>query len=155
MTQTRDVAQSPENEKLVHEIYRKHQENNQKAHNEARASIAAEFNLSEEEAEGHPEMEPRFDQLRANMSLNSGVTSVDPNTGEPGVRVARTPAPVPAAAPATVPTPAPAAAPNTFPTYTSPVDLATLENLIRSNGFTVLQSASDYSQGIITLVITR
>jgi hypothetical protein len=151
MTQTREVTQSPENEKLVHEIYRKHQENNQKAHDEARASIAAEFNLSEEEAEGHPEMEPRFEQLRANMTLNSGVTSVDPNTGEPGVRVAPVARPAPAPAPVPAATPA-AASP---PIYTSAADIVTLENLIRSNGFTVLQSASDYSQGIITLVITR
>lgn len=143
----RDVMQSPENEKMVHEIYDNYKKNNQKAHDEARASIVNEFGVSEEDAEAHPEMEDRFEQLRQNMSANSGVTSIDPNTGEPGSVIMP---PRPIAAPVPAP-PQPAyAAPQAYPN-----DVGTLENIIRASGFNVLQSASDYSQGIITLVISR
>jgi hypothetical protein len=145
MAANRDISQSPENEKLVHEIYNEYQKNNQIAHDEARASIANEFEISEEQAEVHPEMEDRFEQLRANANSNPGVTSINPNTGEPGPAIAP-PRPIPPAAPQ--------------PAYQAPSqpylnDVGTLENIIRANGFKVIQSASDYNQGIITLVISR
>ena len=143
----RDVMQSPENEKMVHEIYDNYKKNTQKAHDEARASIAKDFGIDEAEAEGHPEMEDRFQQVRQNMSPNSGVTSIDPNTGEPGTII---PPPRPIAPPVAAP-PQPAYA----PPQAYPNDVGTLENVIRASGFNVLQSASDYSQGIITLVISR
>ena len=141
----RDVTQSPENEKMVHEIYEEYQQKNQRMHDEARDSIVSEFGVSEKEAEVHPAMEDRFDQLRANANANPGITSIDPNTGVPGT---------------SVPPPRPIASPPPQPAYHAPPppysnDGGTLENIIRANGFNVLQSASDYSQGIITLVISR
>ena len=141
----RDVTQSPENEKMVHEIYEEYQQNNQRVHDEARASIVREFGISEEEAEVHPAMEDRFEQLRANANANPGITSIDPNTGVPGVAVAP---------------PRPIAPQPPQPAYHAPPqpylnDVGTLDTIIRANGFNVLQSASDYSQGIITLVISR
>lgn len=145
MAANRDISQSPENEKLVHEIYEQYQANNQIAHDEARASIANEFGISESEAEVHPEMEDRFEQLRANANSNPGISSVDPNTGVPGAAVAP---------------PRPISPPSPQPAYQAPPqpylnDVGAVENLIRANGFKVIQSASDYNQGIITLVISR
>jgi hypothetical protein len=151
MSEMRNVVQSPEDEKLVRQIYQQHQELNQKAHDQARASIASEFNISEEEAEGHPDMEHKFEQLREKMTQNNGVISLDPNTGEPGTRIpAPTPMPVPAATPGYI-APTPVAVQPPIPTS----DVVALENIVRANGYQVVQSASDYSQGIITLVISR
>jgi hypothetical protein len=151
MSEMRNVVQSPEDEKLVREIYQRHQENNQRAHDQARASIAAEFNISEEEAEGHPDMEQRFEQIREQMAHSNGVVSLDPNTGEPGAKI---PISMPTPAPAAVPgyaAPAPVSVPPPIPTS----DVVALENIVRANGYQVVQSASDYTQGIITLVISR
>jgi hypothetical protein len=144
----RDVTQSAENEKMVHEIYEEYQQNNQRVHDEARASIVSEFGVSEEEAEVHPAMEDRFEQLRANANANPGITSIDPTTGVPGASVAP-PRPI------AQPVPAPPQPAYHAPVQTYSNDVGTLENIIRANGFNVLQSASDYSQGIITLVISR
>ena len=147
MAANRDINQSPENEKLVQEIYEQYQANNQISHDKARASIANEFGISEEQAEVHPAMEDRFEQLRANANANPGVSSVNPNTGVPGAAVVP---PRPIAQPIPAP-PQPAYA----PPQAYPNDAGTLENIIRANGFNILQSASDYNQGIITLVISR
>tara|TARA_R100000656_G_scaffold113306_2_gene85615 strand:- start:814 stop:1251 length:438 start_codon:yes stop_codon:yes gene_type:complete len=142
----REFMMQPEDEKLVHEIYEQYQKNNQTLHDQARTDIATKHQITEEEAEAHPEMEDRFEQLRANMAMqNSGVTSINPDTGEEGK-------PVPKATPQYVP-PVQTYDPPPSPPSTS--DVFALENLVRNHGFKVLQSATDHAEGIITLVITR
>ena len=149
MTQVpeRDIVVPAQDEKLVHQLYEEYQQKNQSWHDQARAEIARDYNISEEEAEVHPEMEDRFNNIRnAVAENNGGLTSVDPTTGESGRRVA----PPPAVAP--VPAPVP---PVQYQEYITSADVAVLENIVKTNGYKVVQSASDYTQGIITLVITR
>lgn len=80
---------------------------------------------------------------------NSDIVSVDPNTGEPGK-----PLPRPKVA-------APKFANNMAQAYGGPqpqgveLDAGQIEQLLINNGLTVLQSASDYTQGVITFVVTK
>ena len=136
-----DVPISAEDQRTVSEMYENFQRKNQEAHDLARLQIAQENQISEEEAEAHSDMEGRFELLRAQQG---SILSVNPDTGEPG-------SPTPRIAHTRPPTP-PVGAPPIVPSLN---DAAMIENVVRSQGFNVLQVASDYTQGIITLVISR
>jgi len=140
-----DVNLSEEDRQAVSAVYNKYQTSNQKAHDIARAQISEEFDIGEEEAEAHPEMEDRFETIRNNMN-DSGIVSVDPNTGEPGKKVP-------------MPRPTPTVSPKFQPAAPSVRELefsaGAIEYLLESKGLTVLQSASDYTQGVITFIVTK
>ena len=74
---------------------------------------------------------------------NSDIASVDPNTGEPGRQVPR-PKFTNKMAQAKM-----------SPPQEVELDAGEIEQLLISNGLTVLQSASDYTQGVITFVVTK
>ena len=141
-----DVNLTEEDRQAVSEVYNQYQENNQKAHDLARDQLAEEHGLDLEEAEAHPEMEQRFEAIRENMA-SKGIVSIDPNTGEPGTRIPR-------------PKPSPQAKPQ-FQVMGNPpqqgvdFEAGAIEQLLLANGLTILQSASDYTQGIITIVVTK
>tara|TARA_R100000656_G_scaffold80242_1_gene58842 strand:+ start:409 stop:834 length:426 start_codon:yes stop_codon:yes gene_type:complete len=139
-----EVPISAEDQKTVSEMYENFQRRNQEAHDLARLQISQENQISEEEAEIHPDMEGRFELLRTQNGQQGSILSVNPDTGEPG-------SPTPRIASARPPTP-PVGAPPIVPPLN---DAAMVENVVRSQGFNVLQVASDYTQGIITLVISR
>jgi hypothetical protein len=136
------VSLSEEEQQTVSRVYSDFQENNQKAHDQARKSIAEEFDIEESEAETHPDMESKFETIRNSMN-NSDIVSVDPNTGEPGKA---TPRPKFAANMAQAKRPPPQGV---------GLDAGEIEQLLTTNGLTVLQSASDYTQGVITFVVTK
>ena len=136
------VSLSAEEQQAVSKVYSEFQENNQKAHDQARKSIAEEFDIEESEAEIHPDMESKFETIRNSMN-NSDIASVDPNTGEPGRQVPR-PKFTNKMAQAKMPSP-----------QGVELDAGEIEQLLISNGLTVLQSASDYTQGVITFVVTK
>ena len=141
------VSLSAEEQQAVSKVYSEFQENNQKAHDQARKSIAEEFDIEESEAEIHPDMESKFETIRNSMN-NSDIVSVDPNTGEPGKQ---TPRPK-VAAPKFANNMAQAKMP---PPQGVELDAGEIEQLLINNGLTVLQSASDYTQGVITFVVTK
>ena len=58
-----EVSITPEDQRKVSEIYNEYQRKNQEAHDEARRLIVEEYNITEEEAEGHPEMEDKFESI--------------------------------------------------------------------------------------------
>tara|TARA_R110000787_G_scaffold211147_1_gene320881 strand:+ start:3268 stop:3690 length:423 start_codon:yes stop_codon:yes gene_type:complete len=136
------VSLSEEEQQTVSRVYSDFQEDNQKAHDQARKSIAEEFDIEESEAETHPDMESKFETIRNSMN-NSDIVSVDPNTGEPGKA---TPRPKFAANMAQAKRPPPQGV---------GLDAGEIEQLLTTNGLTVLQSASDYTQGVITFVVTK
>tara|TARA_R110002167_G_C12560647_1_gene641755 strand:- start:182 stop:604 length:423 start_codon:yes stop_codon:yes gene_type:complete len=136
------VSLSEEEQQTVSRVYSDFQEGNQKAHDQARKSIAEEFDIEESEAETHPDMESKFETIRNSMN-NSDIVSVDPNTGEPGKA---TPRPKFAANMAQAKRPPPQGV---------GLDAGEIEQLLTTNGLTVLQSASDYTQGVITFVVTK
>jgi len=136
------VTLTPEEERAVSKVYNDYQENNQKAHDIARAQIAEEFDIDEEEAETHPEMETKFETVRNNMN-NSDIVSIDPNTGEPGKKI-----PKPKVS-------SPKFANNMTQARVRPpqeveLDAGEIEQLLTNSGLTVLQS-----QGVITFVVTK
>jgi len=154
------VSLSEEEQQTVSRVYSDFQEGNQKAHDQARKSIAEEFDIEESEAETHPDMESKFETIRNSMN-NSDIVSVDPNTGEPGKA---TPRPKFAANMAQATHPANMAqakfAANMGQAKRPPpqgvgLDAGEIEQLLTTNGLTVLQSASDYTQGVITFVVTK
>ena len=136
------VSLSAEEQQAVSKVYSEFQENNQKAHDQARKSISEEYDIEESEAEDHPDMESKFETIRNSMN-NSDIASVDPNTGEPGRQVPR-PKFTNKMAQAKMPSP-----------QGVELDAGEIEQLLISNGLTVLQSASDYTQGVITFVVTK
>jgi hypothetical protein len=136
------VSLSAEEQQAVSKVYSEFQENNQKAHDQARKSISEEFDIEESEAEVHPDMESKFETIRNSMN-NADVASIDPNTGEPG-RQAPRPKFTNKMAQAKMPSP-----------QGVELDAGEIEQLLISNGLTVLQSASDYTQGVITFVVTK
>ena len=136
------VSLSAEEQQAVSKVYNEYQENNQKAHDQARKSISEEYDIEESEAEVHPDMESKFETIRNSMN-NSDIASVDPNTGEPGRQVPR-PKFTNKMAQAKMP-----------PPQGVELDAGEIEQLLISNGLTVLQSASDYTQGVITFVVTK
>jgi len=136
------VSLSAEEQQAVSKVYSEFQENNQKAHDQARKSISEEYDIEESEAEVHPDMESKFETIRNSMN-NSDIASVDPNTGEPGRQVPR-PKFTNKMAQAKMPSP-----------QGVELDAGEIEQLLISNGLTVLQSASDYTQGVITFVVTK
>ena len=141
-----EVSITPEDQRKVSEIYNEYQRKNQEAHDEARRLIVEEYNITEEEAEGHPEMEDKFETLRAMASNgqrpNSSVLSVNPTTGEPG-----TPAP-------RLPTRPPVSPPAAAPQYSHPTNPLQLgEHLLTSQGFVIVESRNDYINGLITFVV--
>lgn len=136
------VSLSVEEQQAVSKVYNQYQENNQKAHDQARKSIAEEHDIEESEAEVHPDMESKFETIRNSMN-NSDIASVDPNTGEPGRQVPR-PKFTNKMAQAKM-----------SPPQEVELDAGEIEQLLISNGLTVLQSASDYTQGVITFVVTK
>ena len=144
---TPDVALTAEEQRTISKIYDKYQEENRTAHDLARKQLAIENDIEEEEAEAHPEMEERFNEIRGQVSQDqNGVTSIDPNTGEPGQKIAK---------------PRPKKAKRVSqqrvqrglaPEYVFEVN--EIETLLSNSGYTILQSATDYTQGIITLVVS-
>ena len=136
------VSLSEEEQQTVSRVYSDFQEDNQKAHDQARKSIAEEFDIEESEAETHPDMESKFETIRNSMN-NSDIVSVDPNTGEPGKA---TPRPKFAANMAQAKRPPPQGV---------GLDAGEIEQLLTTNGLSVLQSASDYTHGVLTLVVTK
>jgi hypothetical protein len=136
------VSLSVEEQQAVSKVYNEYQENNQKAHDQARKSISEEHDIEESEAEVHPDMESKFETIRNSMN-NSDIASVDPNTGEPGRQTPR-PKFTNKMAQAKMP-----------PPQEVELDAGEIEQLLISNGLTVLQSASDYTQGVITFVVTK
>jgi hypothetical protein len=155
-----DVTTTAEDERTISEMYDKHQALLQQAHDIARDQIVNEYGVSEEEAEGMPELEGRFNIIREELAVaqnpNGQVLSVHPDTGEPGP-------PAPRSAPARPPLRSGGAAPQYAPTATSaayapPAALGVdrrqaAEQLLAQSGFQVAQSHVDYVEGIITLVI--
>ena len=92
-------------------------------------------------------MEERFNEIRGQVSQDqNGVTSVDPNTGEPGQRIAK---PKPKRAKRV---PQQRVQRELAPEYVFEVN--EIETLLSNSGYTILQSATDYTQGIITLVVS-
>ena len=144
---TPDVALTAEEQRTISKIYDKYQEENRTAHDLARKQLAIENDIEEEEAEAHPEMEERFNEIRGQVSQDqNGVTSVDPNTGEPGQRIAK---PKPKRAKRV---PQQRVQRELAPEYVFEVN--EIETLLSNSGYTILQSATDYTQGIITLVVS-
>ena len=141
------VSLSAEEQQAVSKVYSEFQENNQKAHDQARKSISEEYDIEESEAEVHPDMESKFETIRNSMN-NADVASIDPNTGEPGGQAPRPKVSPPRftnkMAQAKMPSP-----------QGVELDAGEIEQLLISNGLTVLQSASDYTQGVITFVVTK
>ena len=141
-----EVPITPEDQRKVSEMYNEYQRKNQEAHDEARRLIVEEFNLTEEEAEGHPEMEDRFEKLRSMASNgqtpNSSVSSINRDTGEPGTPPPRLP---------TRPFVSPPAAAPQYSHATTP--LQTGEQLLTSQGFIIVESRNDYINGLITFVV--
>jgi len=141
------VSLSVEEQQVVSKVYSEFQENNQKAHDQARKSIAEEHDIEESEAEVHPDMESKFETIRNSMN-NADVASIDPSTGEPGRQASRPKVSPPKftnkMAQAKMPSP-----------QGVELDAGEIEQLLISNGLTVLQSASDYTQGVITFVVTK
>jgi len=140
---TPDVALTAEEQRTISKIYDKYQEENRAAHDLARKQLAIENNIEEEEAEAHPEMEERFNEIRGQVSQDqNGVISIDPNTGEPGQRIAK---------------PRPKKAKRVAQRELAPkyvFEVSEIETLLSDNGYVILQSATDYTQGIITLVVS-
>ena len=141
-----EVPITPDDQRKVSEIYNEYQRRNQEAHDQARGMIAEEFNITEAEAEGHPDMEDRFEKLRSMASNgqnpNSSVASINRDTGEPGTPTPRLPT-----RPFVNP---PAAAPQ----YSYPATpLQTGEQLLTSQGFIIVESRNDYVNGLITFVV--
>jgi hypothetical protein len=144
---TPDVALTTEEQRTISKIYDKYQEENRAAHDLAREQIAIENDIEEEEAEAHPEMEGRFNEIRGQVSQDqNGVTSIDPNTGEPGQRIAK-PRPKKAKR-----VPQQRVQRELAPEYVFEVN--EIETLLSNSGYVILQSATDYTQGIITLVVS-
>ena len=140
---TPDVALTAEEQRTISKIYDKYQEENRAAHDLARKQLAIENDIEEEEAEAHPEMEERFNEIRGQVSQDqNGVISIDPNTGEPGQRIAK---------------PRPKKAKRVAQRELAPkyvFEVSEIETLLSDNGYVILQSATDYTQGIITLVVS-
>ena len=148
-----EIPISPEDQIKVSELYDAYQRRNQEAHDEARRTIAEDFNITEEEAEAHPEMEDRFEKLRAMASSRqnptSSVSSINPNPGEPG-------SPSPRTTPARPYIDPPAAAPPNLSEFnaapaTSPLQMG--EHVLSSQGFLIVESRNDYANGLITFVV--
>ena len=141
------VTLSQEEERAVSKVYNDYQENNQKAHDMARTQIAKEYGIEESEAEVHPDMEDKFETIRNNMN-NSDIVSIDPNTGEPGKAVPRPKVSAPKFANNMTQA-------RVRPPQEVELDAGEIEQLLTNSGLTVLQSASDYTQGVITFVVTK
>ena len=142
-----DVALTAEEQQTISKIYDKYQEGNRSAHDLARKELATEHDIDEEEAEAHPDMEERFDRIRDQVSKDqNGVISIDPNTGEPGQKIAK-PRPKKVKR-----VPQQQVQRELAPTYVFEVN--EIETLLSDTGYVILQSATDYTQGIITLVVS-
>tara|TARA_Y100000310_G_scaffold298022_1_gene331566 strand:+ start:4881 stop:5363 length:483 start_codon:yes stop_codon:yes gene_type:complete len=157
-----EVPITGDEQQQVSKMYDEYQRINQEAHDEARRQISAEYDVSEEEAERMPQMEERFEVLRrsatATVSANGGqnpapqIMSVNPGTGEPGTAVPRQVArPEPS-----IYNPQPAAAApqaTMWPASSGPSRVQIAEQALIAQGFTVVQSASDYESGVVSIVI--
>jgi hypothetical protein len=148
-----EIPITPEDQKKVSELYDAYQRRNQEAHDEARRTIVEDFNITEAEAEAHPEMEDRFEKLRSMASNGqnpiSSVSSINPDTGEPGSPSPRPPARPYVDPPAAAPPP-PSSGFNSAPA-TTPLQVG--EHVLASQGFLIVESKNDYTNGLITFVV--